>query len=504
MTELRFQITQGIILEPLLRHAYFAAWGRNPRPTQIESDGENIRFQSDVNRSGTVHVLVPHKYLGVTVESTETLISRPRSYRLLQELARGSLGRLVRRLFDWQMQGFRLSSELSSRLTIAARRFSSIILSADPDSKRAWEFVSVLEELHLLSLDCFRFFTEQRIQWRTRTENHIPLQFGVGFDKLALDTLYEFDLYSQFLHDGFHTVIPQLTWRDLEPEPDLFRWDLMEKRFSIPSRFGLETVFGPMLSFCKEDLPHWLLNNLKRDGFLETYATRFVNAAAERYGSSAQSWIIANHINSFNIPEISTQRAIMLVRMLASQLRSRGIETPLMVGIDQPWGEYSIDHPSEYDLIHIAELLIGCREIDSFLLEIHLGFGEHQTLPRDPMSISNLLDQWCSLGKQIFLAVSVPSSLEPDFSEINDVIEPEYRWSEGSQQFWTDILLKTALSKRFIQGVYWFPLQDQSHGQEDTRTLDDTALPFSGLIDSNRVLKLAFKHFVALRQSLLK
>jgi hypothetical protein len=181
-------------------------------------------------------------------------------------------------------------------------------------------------------------------------------------------------------------------------------------------------------------------------------------------------------------------------------MRSRGIETPILIGINQPWGEYGIKQIPEYDQIQIAELLMGCYEIDSFLIEINFGFDEHSTLPRDPMAVSNVIDQWSFLGKKIYVMLSVPSSA----TDFDQSIPPEYQWSEGLQQFWTGTLLKTILGKRAVQGIFWTLLQDTDENSEDTKSLNTTIIPFSGLIDSQRILKLAFKHFTALRKSILK
>ena len=504
MTEYRFRITPGIVPQPLLEKAYFASWGRSPRPSQVHFDGNELLIRSEIKGSGTIHIPWPHKKLGITIESTDSLLGREQPYLLLKELARGALGRLLRKIFDWQLLGFRQSQELKSRITTASRRFSKAVVSDDTESELEREFVSLIEEFMQIAVDATGAFTDQAIAWRRRVDDKLPVLFGVGLNRHSFDTLYEFDLYAHFLKKAFHSVMPMPTWREMEPEQGVFCWERLEQRLADTARFGFRSVMGPLICFDTSTFPSWLLSGLSENGYFESQATRFVNAVTERYGAQAHSWILASRLNSFSIPEITQSQGVMLTRILAQQIRSRGIETPVLVGIDQPWGEYALKRVPELDQVQIAESLIGCHEIDSFLLEINFGFDTRSTFPRDPMAVSSMIDQWSFLGKKVYISLSIPSATDDDFREIERAVAPEFQWSEGLQQYWTEVLLRTILGKRTVGGVFWTPLQDPLDNPEDTKSLDPSMPPFGGLIDSQRVLKLAFKQFESIRGSLLK
>lgn len=504
MSELRFRITPGAIPGPLLEKAYFASWGRSPRPTQISFNGDEMTVRSNVKGSGSLHVLWPHRQLGLVMEATDSLLSRSKPYWLMKELGRGSLGRILRKLFEWQSIGFRMSPELSARLTEISRRFAQAAVS-DPDNHEVHRaFVLILEDLDRFSLDATHLFSEQSIAWRMRGTGPLPVVLGVGMNTHPVGSLYEFDLYAKFLQEAFHAVIPMPCWRDLEPEPDRFQWELLERRLSVPSRFGFQIVMGPLLCFDQAAFPAWLTGRFDDDGFFETRATRFVNALAERYGSMTDIWILSSRFNSAMIPGISVSRAITLLRILAQQIRSRGIETPILVGIDRPWGEYGLARVPEFDQSQIAEALMGCNDIDAFLLELNFGLDDRSTWPRDPMSIGGMIDQWSYLGKKVYVSLSVPSSPGDDPSDPDRSLPLEMQWSEGVQRFWTETLLRTLLGKRMVHGIFWTLLQDGDENPEDTKSLDPFAPPYAGLIDSSRVLKLSFKQLVALRQAMVK
>ena len=123
MFEWRFRITPGIIPLPFLEKAHFASWGRNPRLSQTTVHNNELIVYAESFGSGTVHVPMLHTPLGVVMESTESLLGRREPYFLMRELARGSLGRFQRRLFDWQMLGFQQPQELDYQVRQIVKRF---------------------------------------------------------------------------------------------------------------------------------------------------------------------------------------------------------------------------------------------------------------------------------------------------------------------------------------------------------------------------------------------
>ncbi|MDR0327717.1 MAG: hypothetical protein LBI05_05415 [Planctomycetaceae bacterium] len=496
MSEWRFRISPGIIPPSFLERAYFAGWGRVPRLSQTRVWGNELIVSSDFHGSGTIHVPMFHSPLGVVMESTESLLGRPTPYLLVRELARGSLGRFCRRLFDWQMLGFQQTDTLADRFNRLAKKFSSLIVEAPFLPNVEQEFVSILHELALLVLDENEEYAVQSLSWRMRSIERLPVTLGVGMNTLRAETFHQFDAYAKLLSHSFHAVLPMPTWRELEQQPGQIDWERLEKLLSIPSRFGFQVVLGPLLSFSADALPDWLLPHIMEEGYFESRATRFVNSIAERYGYLAHSWILANRFTDQTLPQIPLERSLALIRILAQQLRSRGIESPMMVGIDQPWGEYALQQTPDWEQVQIAETLMGCRDIDTFLLQIDFGCGKYLTLPRDPMSISNMIDQWSFLGKKIYVSFSMPSSGNP--IETLSKLPPESMWSEESQRLGAATVLLTLLGKRAVWGIVWSCLQDPAVFSNSMAEVND------GLVTAQQTLKPAFKHFAAARKNLLQ
>jgi len=496
MFEWRFRITPGIIPQPLLETAFFAGWGRVPRVSQTIVRDDELIVCADSVGSGTIHVPMVHSPLGVVMESTESLVSRQEPYTLVKELARGALGRLYRRLFDWQMIGFHQPSELKDRLQRLAKRFSTIVIENFSTPTIDREFASIMDELTLLVLDESKEFAEQSLSWRTLNEERISVVFGIGMSSRYCESLCDFSTYAKLLGNSFHVVKPMPTWRELEPQPGEFDWERLEMQLITPFRFGFHVVLGPLLSFTADALPEWLLPQLSEEGYFESNASRFVNTLAERYGYLAHSWILANRFVNQSLPALQPERVLAFIRMLAQQMRSRGIETPIIVGINQPWGEYALQRNPEWEQVQIAEMLMGCRDIDTFLLEMDIGCGDNLTLPRDPMSVSNMIDQWSFLGKKVFVSFSVPSAGSPIATTAE--LAPDLHWSEERQKIWTETLLLALLGKRAVQGIFWSCLQDPMAPSESASGFNH------GLLNDQKAVKPAFKHFSAARKNLLQ
>ena len=503
MQAIRFRVPPNTVPLPLLRKSFFASWGRIPYPAEVVIEGDELVVLPESKGSGTLHVLWPHRLLGATVESTDSLLPRSRPYSLPKELGRGALGRLLKKMFDWQSVGFRPADELVESIRETSRRFSKAATADDVHPEVEKELVDILECFGRIAIEASKGFAGQALAWRMRSGEKIPVDFGIGINAPPIETLYEFDLYANFLRDAFHVVLPMPVWRELEPKSGAFQWELLEERLVNPIRFGFNVVMGPLLDFDLTSLPTWLLPDLGEPGVFEDRAARFVNAVTEKYNYLVDSWILASKVNSHTIPELSISRGLELVRTLATLMRSRSVDRSILVGIDQPWGEYALRSTPEWDLLQVAEQLAGISEIDSLLIELHIGLDDQSTFPRDPLAIASMIDQWNLLGKKIYVSFSVPSVSDAD--PLDAELAEELQWSEGLQQLWTETMLTALLAKRNVHGIFWTPLQDlDSDSLEDTKTLAAPTLAFRGLVDGRRTLKLAFKQFAAFRQSVVK
>ena len=393
------------------------------------------------------------------------------------------------------MLGYTQPKEHEYRLKNIAKRFSYAVVGNPSSPEVEKEFTDILDELALLTIDENRKFAEQSISWRTRKNERLSTIFGIGMNGRHFESPHGFGTYVDLLNNSFHAVMPMPTWRELEPLPGKFDWERLENQLITPFRFGFQIMLGPLISFSADALPDWLLQNISDGNYLGNRATLFVNSVAERYGHLAHSWVLANRFMFSSLPGVPQSLSIALVRMLAQRLRSQGIRTPIIVGINQPWGEYALQRTPEWGQVRIAEALVGCREIDAFLLEMDFGCGDYLSLPRNPMCVGSMIDQWSFIGKKIYVSLSIPSAGNP--VSATSKLAPEMQWSDEKQKTWTEVLLLTLLGRRSVRGIIWSHIQDSAASSGFTPH-------HSGLLNVQQVIKPALKHFSAVRKNLLK
>lgn len=505
MPELQFRYPSEAIPESVLQRAFFASWGRNPKPSRVHLDQGVLSVSADGGGSGTVHVPWRHPRLGMTLQSTETLLPREHPYLLAKELGRGELGRIQRRMYEWQMFGFRPSEPLKEKLRILTRRFAAMATSDENSSATDREAIDLLSDLDNLVLEICDEFSTQSLAWRQRNHNRIPLLFGIGLTShTAPDSLFEFELFSERLASVFHAAAPMPSWREIEPKPGVYRWELVEERLNIPARFGFKILAGPLIDFTSEALPGWLKSRIDEEAVFENAAERFIREFVERFDYIVDTWILSSRFNSHTLPGIPIYRGFSVVRDGASIIRRRSPDKTIMVGIDQPWGEYALTEEPLYSILSIAESLMSCPEIDAFLLELHFGFRRNCTYPRDPMALGTLIDHWSFLGKKVFVSLSIPSDF-PDSGNFPITFDGQpIEWDVESQRLWVQMVVRMLLAKRNVHGIIWNSLQDTPRDSDDTKSFVNQVLPYSGLFDTERSPKPVFDELAAVRQELIR
>lgn len=505
MPELKFRYPKDMVSESLLGRSFFASWGRVPKPSRVFMENGILTVSAEGIGSGTVHVPWKHPRLGMILESTETLLPRPLPYHLVKELGRGELGRIARKMYEWQMFGFRPSETLRMKLRQAVSRFATLATQDEFAPGVDREAMDALHALDLLVLDICDEFTDQSLAWRRRNNDRIPILLGIGMTShTAPDSLFEFGLFSETLTRIFHAVAPTPCWSELEPEPGIYRWDLVEERMNVPSRFQFKLLAGPFLEFTTHALPDWVVARLNEEDFFENAAARFIEAFVERFDYIVDGWILASRFNSHSLPGIPIFRGFSMIRNAAVLLRKHSPEKTIMVGIDQPWGEFGLADEPQFGLVNIAEALMSCPEIDAFLLELNYGFDCHSTYPRDPMSLGSLVDHWSFLGKKVFVSLSIPSSVEWDVVFSGDAPDVCAEWNVESQRLWVQSLVRMLLSKRSVQGILWNSLQDAVTGPDDTKSFASPAPSRSGLFDVDRAPKPVCSALATLREDFIK
>ncbi len=502
MISLSFRIPEIFTPPMFFSQAYFAGWGRAPRPTKVSLEGNILTLRPETAESGTLHVPVLHKRFGVLTQSTDTLRQREEPYHLLKELGRGELGRLQRRFFEWQMLGFSPSSALRAEVHQLFVRFGKMVTSDEYSPSTDAQAAELLRIISKMGTKLANQYIEQSIIIRQKNQRRIPIPLGVFANVGAqIDSYWQYKPLRSILGETFQLLGATPSWREVEPQQGKYRWDLVEGRLNMGERLGLKNIIGPILSFESNMIPEWALRKLNERDFLENAALKYAKMFVQLFRDKSQHWVISNRFFSCPSCGFSIGRGIALVSSLAKEVKNAGAPGSVIVGIDQPWGDYYRKNDCPLPLIAIADSLGLTKEIDAFILELNIGLADRSSLPRDPVILGRMIDNWSNIGKRIFVSLSVPSDQEDaeDFADGNN--DFSFSWDTQVQQEWANRALLMFFTKRNVQGIFWNQLIDPDSLEHNDPM---SYLSSSGLIDAVGKMKPAFRKIASLRKAYLE
>ena len=489
MTTLRFRYPKDLLSQPLLHRTFFAGWGRIPAPSHIDVADDCLSVSSEMTGSGTVHFPWPNKRLGLTFLATETLCERERPYHLLKELARGQLGRIIRRFVELVYYGFKPSDKLKRTIRLEVARFAVLATSDETLPEMNSLARESLDRLIQLSLNLNDLFLEQSLAFRKLHTPHFPIHIGVNIDiPPEGNDAHGLVSCTDRLKDLFRYINVTPTWRELEPEPDVYRWELFDQRIALLRENGFCVIGGPILQFDLRSIPQWVLPQIGDGDLFERFALKYADTFLEHFADKVDLWVLTSKVNSHQLDNCSVGRLIGLTKQSAYVFGNHLLTQPCVVGLDQPWGDYLLYQDMPYAPFPIAEELAEIPQLTGIMLEVNIGLSSKCSYPRDPMAFSAMIDQWSLFGKPLYFSLGVPSELgtNPDFPD--EYVGLSFEWSRKTQQEWVHRYIPILFSKRSVMGVFWNRLEDSEFSE----------FANFGLLDAFGRLKPAYRKLASL------
>ena len=439
--------------------------------------------------SGTVHFPWPNKRLGLTFLATETLCERDRPYHLVKELARGQLGRIIRRFVELVYIGFKPTDKLKRSLRLEMARFSVLATSEERSPQMDTLSKESLDRLVQLSLNMSDLFLEQSLAFRKQHSPYFPIRMGirVNIPSDANEAAASIP-HPDRLKEVFRYVNVTPTWRESEPEPGVYRWEQFDKRIAWLRENGFCVIGGPILPGDVRSLPEWVLSQLGRGDLFERFALKYVHSFLEHFADKADLWILTSKVNSHQLDACPIDRLIELTKQAACAFGNHRLEQPCVVGIDQPWGDYLLRQNTPFSPFLLAEELADIPELDGLLLDVNIGLSSKCSYPRDPMAFSAMIDQWSLFGKPLYCSLGIPSELgtNPDYPD--EYVGISFEWSRKTQQEWVHRYIPILFSKRSVAGIFWNRLED----------FEFSEFANFGLLDAFGRLKPAYRKLASL------
>ncbi|MBQ9799211.1 MAG: hypothetical protein IJO40_04635 [Thermoguttaceae bacterium] len=400
------------------RRVFFARRGRVPSPSEarVEPCSETLnwlRITPLSSGSGSFYAPCVSKREGLVFASTGTLApsSEPRS--LFLELARGQLGRLLRKRCEWGALGLEIPKTLTSATRRDLRRFAELATSDRSAAGFEDECAALFDSLRETCLRTNDVFLEQATAARRDGASERPT--ALGFSAGASAFAGEKTPFSgpsgasrRRLRSSFNVFNPSISWADVERREGAFDWSAFDRALAFGEKRGWRTTFGPLTRWTARTVPRWVVG--RSDAEVAEAFWRFVEAAVLRAGLRVGRWIVATNVErsdwgpTAETRFAATEEAARRIRRLVS-----GAEA--FWGFERPFGDAErFDAASAGAPFEIAWRLLGRGAFDGVYLEANFGLSRWATAPRDPFEWHRLFDRWATLGVPICVAASFPSA----------------------------------------------------------------------------------------------
>jgi hypothetical protein len=432
--------------------AYLANLEESPYRTRATWQGEELSFDREESESATLTIPWITGDRPPLALSTGTLVERSRPYILPVELARGTVYRLRIYAFAWQSLGLVLPDGFEGLLHQGLKTLARAVTSQDQPAVAAEMAQQAIDLALVASSALCSAYGEQSIPARKGAVSRAPFLVGVTLDDQPPDPPL-----AQRVLAACNMLAAPFTWSRIEPAENARSWQFSDAQIAWCQARQVRICGGPLLRLDADALPNWL-DFADFDAALAK-VERHLLAVAERYAGRVHLWNSSAGVNtSLELPLTEEQRLRLTVRAIEI-VRAADRNTPIIITLDQPWGEYLRDERRQLSPIHLADVLVrGDLGLSGFGLRINVGLTHGATLPRDVLEISRQLDRWSVFNLPLLVELSLPFTGSPD---------------DRSQQAWIEQVAPVLLGKPAVQAVFWGRLTDGDGDEFSDRGLFD-------------------------------
>lgn len=497
MGQMRFVAdNRDLLTEKRLARAYVAGPDEAPTFGRTLLSGDQIVVERADDASGAFTIPWPIPGHGEWLLASNSLMERERPYQLEVELARGLVFRLRDQLAAWEMLGLKTSVSVVQGVKDATQAFSRAAVSQRVDPATAAEHAGkALVFGAQASCELVDLYAEQALSMRMVKDQRLTTLLGI-----RLSNPPPTGPAADQIASTFNLAVISCGWGSVEPSEGRREWAGNDKPLEWARSKGLRVCLGPLLEFDEKVLPDWVY---LWEGDVETLTSLMighVRATVQRYRGKTQLWHVASKINRDKVLSLTDEQRLQIVASAVRTVRQLDPGTPIVVGVEQPWGEYRATSKTELAPLDFADALERADlGIAGFDLELNIGVHPHGTALRSPLAFSRLVDLWnVRLDSPLMLSLSLPSSGAKDphadtrmsivaEGEEGDLLTPDY------QAEWVGRHLPMLMAKNAVQVAVWSQLSD--HGPHRH--------PHAGLYDASQAEKPVSTTFADIRKRLL-
>jgi hypothetical protein len=460
-----------------LGRAYVAGPDESPCFTRVIRSGDTVVAERADHGSGCFTLPWPVPDQGDWLLSTATLMERERPYQLELELARGLVFRLRDQLAAWEGLGLATPDDLRGATADASRLFNRAATRQDDLAEAAAYATQAIAVASAAACRLADVYAEQALALRLQGAERLTTLLGVRVAGRSPS-----GSMATLLRESCNVIAAPCGWGSVEPSEGRRDWSEADRPIEWARSQGLRVCGGPLLEFDERRLPDWAY---LWEGDVDTLASLMVGhvrAAAQRYKGRVQLWNVASRVNRDRVLSLTDEQRLHIVAAAVRAVRQVDPQTPVVVGVEQPWGEYRARRDTELSPMDFADALERADlGIAGFDLELNIGYHPQATALRNPLALSRLVDLWnVRLESPLMLTLTMPSSSAPDpladpkSSVVAGGMSPELVTADW-QAAWARRRLPMLLAKNSVQVLLWGQLSDAA----------PHAFAHGGLFDAN-------------------
>lgn len=476
----RFEVPESLRASvPLWEAAYISGIEGIPWHGRVTWKDDQLLIQRNIDESGKISIPWPIPGSGPRVVQSCSLRQRAEPYFLPLELARGACSNIRGQADVWQRSGMRLPDACQTHLDEGINRFLDAAQSY-PMSGKTVEFSdAALAALQQGSDALVDTYAAQALAYRKNNERQLGTLAAAyiappGPMTPAIEKAYL---------DAFNTVAIRTNWTAVESDMGKLDFEPFDPLFDWSHQHGLRVCAGPLFDFQQKQMPHWIyLLEDDFEGLLNT-VTRYVGAAVQRYRGKVQLWHAVAGLNTSGPINLDEEQVMRLAVAVIQEIRRHDNRTPILISVDQPWGEYLSKSADGISPLHFVDALVRSNlGIAGIGLEMRMNYWPEGTLPRSILDVSQQIDRWALLGLPLLAQISIPAIAESESSTPRNAL-PIALGADGEstaadQLSYASRLTRMLLAKQMVHGVFWESWDDrQSHSMPGAGLIDGTGKP---------------------------
>lgn len=446
--------------------------------------GSDLQFQPERAQEAALACLAPVGAMGRMLVQTCILPSRDDAYDFFLEVARHRIKQYIEKTEDWQMWDPSRAGDALERWERARKLFRSASVASVPeDAERSARdaVANGMDAGEALALQHAEIFLRRR--YRVHPASSALL--GVAIDPTTAQPGGLVAAAARM----FDVLAIRVPWRALARGKDrkgkaIYDFTALDQWVAFATKERKQIALGPIVELRGEALPDEVAALATEvDRFRET-CWDHACVLAERYQKANIFWNVASGVGSNLLCEMNPTQMSEFVRKLCFALRTHRRDARTMVEIDHPFHERTSNRLGAVTPTGLIERFVS-DGVPVNAVGLRFDFVPERLALRDLLMISSELDRY--LGRQLPVFISAFGT--PSGGDVSQCGSWRGEPSVTTQASWATRFGRVAMSKPFVEGLWW-------------SRLVDTQTAFDGVLDIHGKPKAVLGKLLAWRQSM--